>query len=111
MLIPSCTDVAWVSTCGSSDVEGLVCTELVLAVYMSVCVVVREDSVCLPLTWITTALGILVLGQGDCQISSAGESSVLGYAVIAVVSVLMCSASCTEICCIIIWACKCTAGC
>ena len=67
MFIPSCTDVAWVSTCGSSDVEGLVCTELVLAVYMSVCVVVREDSVCLPLTWIPAALGTLVLGQGKCQ--------------------------------------------
>ena len=74
MLIPSCTDVAWVSTCGSSDVEGLVCTELVLAVYVSVCVVVREDLVCLPLAWIPAALGILVLGQGNCQISSAGES-------------------------------------
>ena len=93
MLIPSCTDVAWVSTCGSSDVDGLVCTELVLAVYMSVCVVVREDFVCLPLTWIPTALGILVLGQGDCQIGSAGELSVLGYAVTAGVFVVMCSAS------------------
>ena len=111
MLIPSCTDVACVSTCGSSDVEGLVCTEFVLAVYVSVCVVVREDSVCLPLTGIPAALGILVLGQGNCQISSAGESSVLGYAVIAAVSVLMCLASCIEICCIIICACKCTAGC
>ena len=93
MLIPSCTDVAWVSTCGSSGVEGLVWTELVEAVW----VVVREDSVYLPLTWVPAALGILLLGQDNCQISSAGESSVLGYAVIAAVSVLMWSASCGEI--------------
>ena len=98
MLIPSCTDVAWVSTCGSRDVEGLVCTELVEAVYVSVwVVVVREDSVYLPLTWVPAALGILLLGQENCQISSAGESSVLGYAVIAAVSVLMWSATCGEI--------------
>ena len=97
MLIPSCTDVAWVSTYGSSDVEGLVCTELVEAVYVSVWVVVREDSVYLPLTWVPAALGILLLGQDNCQMSSAGESSVLGYAVIAAVSVLMWSASCGEI--------------
>ena len=96
MLIPSCTDVAWVSTCGSSDVEGLVCTELVEAVYVSVWVVVREDSVYLPLTWVPAALGILLLGQDNCQISSAGESSVLGYAVIVAVSVLMWSATCFE---------------
>ena len=97
MLIPSCTDVAWVSTCGSSVVEGLVCTELVEAVYVSVWVVLREDSVYLPLTWAPAALGILLLGQDNRQISSAGESSVLGYAVIAAVSVLMWSASCDEV--------------
>ena len=97
MLIPSCTDVAWVSTCGSSDVEGLVCTELVEAVYVSVWVVLWEDAVYLPLILVPAALGILLLGQDNCQISSAGESSVLGYAVIAAVSVLMWSASCGEI--------------
>ena len=97
MLIPSCTDVAWVSTCGSSVVEGLVCTELMEAVYVSVWVVLWEDSVYLPLIWVPAALGILLLGQDNCQISSAGESSVLGYAVIAAVSVLMWSASCGEI--------------
>ena len=97
MLIPSCTDVAWVSTCGSSVVEGLVCTVLMEAVYVSVWVVLWEDSVYLPLIWVPAALGILLLGQDNCQISSAGESSVLGYAVIAAVSVLMWSASCGEI--------------
>ena len=89
MLIPSCTDEAWVSTCGSSVVEGLVCTELVEAVYVSVWVVLWEDSVYLPLIWVPAALGILLLGQDNCQISSAGESSVLGYAVIAAVSILI----------------------
>ena len=76
MFIPSCADVACVSTCGRSDVEGLVCSKLVLALHVSVCVVVEKNSVCLPVTWVPSALGILSLGQGSCQIRRAGELSV-----------------------------------
>ena len=73
----------------------------------SICVSVCGSGggfVCLPATWIPIALGILALGQGYCQIRSAGELFVLGYAVTAGVSVVMRSASWTEICCIIICA-------
>ena len=71
MLIPSCTDVAWVSTCGSSDVEGLVCAELVEAVYVSVWVVVREGSVLG-----SCSLGYLVIGAG--QLPDEQRRGVLG---------------------------------